>query len=69
MNERVESSSWIDSRVVVTQDSQLETQWSSAMSFDLKPEELRILGVLIEKSLTQPAYYPMTINAIVNACN
>ncbi|MFQ5412646.1 MAG: DUF480 domain-containing protein, partial [Phycisphaerae bacterium] len=27
------------------------------------------LGVLIEKSLTQPAYYPMTINAIVNACN
>ena len=39
------------------------------MSFDLKPAELRVLGVLIEKSLTQPAYYPMTINAIVNACN
>lgn len=31
--------------------------------------ELRVLGVLIEKSLTQPAYYPMTVNAITNACN
>jgi uncharacterized protein len=31
--------------------------------------ELRVLGVLIEKSLTQPAYYPMTVNAITIACN
>jgi len=31
--------------------------------------ERRVLGVLIEKSLAQPEYYPMTINAIVTACN
>ena len=31
--------------------------------------ELRVIGVLVEKSLTQPAYYPMTVNAITNACN
>lgn len=31
--------------------------------------ELRVLGVLIEKSLTQPAYYPMTVNAITAAAN
>lgn len=29
----------------------------------------RVLGVLIEKSMTQPDYYPMTMNAIVAACN
>lgn len=29
----------------------------------------RVLGVLIEKALAQPAYYPMTLNAIVAACN
>lgn len=31
--------------------------------------ELRVLGVLIEKSLTQPATYPMTINAMVLGAN
>lgn len=39
------------------------------MSYDLKPEEIRVLGVLIEKSLALPEYYPMTLNAIVSACN
>lgn len=29
----------------------------------------RVLGVLIEKALAQPQYYPMTLNAIVAACN
>ncbi|MBK8913555.1 MAG: DUF480 domain-containing protein [Phycisphaerales bacterium] len=29
----------------------------------------RVLGVLIEKALAQPAYYPMTLNAVVVACN
>lgn len=28
-----------------------------------------MLGVLIEKSMTQPEYYPMTVNSIVSACN
>jgi uncharacterized protein YceH (UPF0502 family) len=31
--------------------------------------ELRVLGVLMEKSKTTPEYYPMTINAITMACN
>lgn len=31
--------------------------------------EVRIIGALIEKSKTTPDYYPMSINAIVNACN
>ncbi|MES2457774.1 MAG: YceH family protein [Bacteroidota bacterium] len=35
----------------------------------LNAEEIRILGVLMEKSKTTPEYYPMTINAITAACN
>ncbi len=31
--------------------------------------EARILGSLVEKQLTTPEYYPMTLNALVNACN
>ena len=31
--------------------------------------EIRVLGVLIEKSLTQPGSYPMTINSILVATN
>lgn len=35
----------------------------------LTPEEVRVLGCLIEKSQATPEYYPMTLNALVNACN
>jgi uncharacterized protein YceH (UPF0502 family) len=35
----------------------------------LTAEEIRILGVLMEKSKTTPEYYPMTVNAITVACN
>lgn len=31
--------------------------------------ERRVLGVLMEKSLAQPDYYPMTLNALVAGCN
>ncbi|MFN0278739.1 MAG: YceH family protein [Pyrinomonadaceae bacterium] len=31
--------------------------------------EARIIGALIEKQLTTPEYYPLTLNALVNACN
>lgn len=31
--------------------------------------EARILGALVEKQLTTPEYYPLTLNALVNACN
>lgn len=39
------------------------------MSLVLDELERRVLGVLMEKSLTQPEYYPMTPNAIVAASN
>jgi len=35
----------------------------------LSPEAVRVLGVLIEKELSTPEYYPMTLNALVNGCN
>lgn len=35
----------------------------------LTAEELRVLGCLIEKQITTPDYYPMSLNAITNACN
>lgn len=31
--------------------------------------EARIIGALIEKQITTPEYYPLTLNALVNACN
>ncbi len=39
------------------------------MAQALNEVERRVFGVLLEKSLAQPQYYPMTINAIVAACN
>lgn len=33
------------------------------------PEELRVLGCLVEKQRTTPDHYPLTLNALVNACN
>lgn len=35
----------------------------------LHPEEIRVLGALVEKDITTPEYYPLTLNALVNACN
>ncbi len=39
------------------------------MSNKLSETEARILAVLIEKQLTTPEYYPLTLNALVAACN
>ena len=36
---------------------------------ELTPEEARVVGSLAEKALTTPQYYPLTSNALVNACN
>jgi uncharacterized protein len=35
----------------------------------LTTDEARVLGALIEKEVTTPDYYPMSMNALVNACN
>ena len=35
----------------------------------LSPTEVRVLGSLIEKSIATPDYYPLSLNALTNACN
>jgi uncharacterized protein len=35
----------------------------------LSAAEVRVLGSLVEKQLTTPDYYPLTLNALTNACN
>jgi uncharacterized protein len=35
----------------------------------LSEKETRVLGSLVEKELTTPEYYPLSLNALVNACN
>jgi hypothetical protein len=35
----------------------------------LSPLETRVVGVLVEKQLTTPDYYPLTLNALVAGCN
>lgn len=39
------------------------------MSLQLSANEVRVLGALIEKEITTPEYYPLSLNALVNACN
>jgi uncharacterized protein len=35
----------------------------------LNEVEARVLGALLEKEITTPEYYPLSLNALVNACN
>lgn len=35
----------------------------------LHPVEVRVLGALLEKDITTPEYYPLTVNSLQNACN
>jgi uncharacterized protein YceH (UPF0502 family) len=35
----------------------------------LNAAEARVLGALIEKDITTPDYYPLSLNALINACN
>ncbi len=39
------------------------------MDFSLDADEVRVLGSLLEKEITTPEYYPLSLNALVNACN
>jgi len=39
------------------------------MNLPISAIEARILGALIEKELTTPEYYPLTLNSLTNACN
>jgi uncharacterized protein YceH (UPF0502 family) len=39
------------------------------MNIELSPLEARVIGCLIEKQITTPDQYPLSLNALVNACN
>jgi uncharacterized protein YceH (UPF0502 family) len=39
------------------------------VNLDLTPDEARVLGCLMEKSVITPENYPLSLNALVNACN
>ena len=39
------------------------------MDWQLDAPETRVLGALMEKEITTPDYYPLSTNALVNACN
>ncbi len=39
------------------------------MTIILNDIEVRVLGSLLEKSMTTPEYYPLSLNALTNACN
>ena len=45
------------------------TTYTENMDWQLDAAELRVLGALMEKEKTTPEYYPMSLNALVNACN
>ncbi|HAS61414.1 MAG TPA: DUF480 domain-containing protein [Vibrio sp.] len=39
------------------------------MNIELSPIEARVIGCLIEKEVTTPDYYPLTLNSLTSACN
>ena len=39
------------------------------MTITLTENEARVIGVLLEKSVTTPEQYPLSLNALTNGCN
>src|SRR5262245_45898871 len=39
------------------------------MNYSVNDVEARVLGALVEKEITTPEYYPLSLNALLNACN
>lgn len=39
------------------------------MAIELTPNEARVIGCLLEKEITTPEQYPLSLNALTNACN
>src|SRR5438105_10976610 len=42
---------------------------NATMNIELSALEARVIGCLIEKQITTPDQYPLSLNALVNACN
>ncbi|MFZ3340153.1 MAG: YceH family protein [Terriglobales bacterium] len=47
----------------------MEPETQEGMELILTETEARVLGALIEKDITTPEYYPLSLNALANACN
>jgi uncharacterized protein YceH (UPF0502 family) len=45
------------------------TEKANSMDIILSDKEVRVLGSLIEKELSTPDYYPLSVNALTNACS
>lgn len=45
------------------------TPYTEEMDWQLDAAEARVLGALMEKEVATPEYYPLSLNALVNACN
>jgi uncharacterized protein len=45
------------------------TPYTEKMDWQLDAAEVRVLGALMEKESATPEYYPMSLNALMNACN
>jgi hypothetical protein len=39
------------------------------MNIEISPNEARVIGCLLEKEITTPDQYPLSLNALANACN
>ena len=46
-----------------------ESRGSERAMIKLNEIEVRVLGSLLEKEITTPDYYPLSLNALINACN
>ena len=54
------------------EDSTLKQPWPTwklHMNIELTAPEARVIGCLIEKEITTPDQYPLSLNALTNACN
>ena len=57
-----------DQRLCCQHESPLNL-YNLAVDLHLNEVEARVLGALVEKDITTPDYYPLSLNALVNACN
>jgi len=46
-----------------------QTLAPQGLPYRLTAAQARVLGALVEKEITTPEYYPLTLNALINACN
>src|SRR5205085_211306 len=51
------------------ESAQLTGDSGDIVNIILTENEVRVLGSLIEKDITTPDYYPLSLNALTNACN